>query len=238
MKFNGKTLSVAAEFTGGGGGDSYYDEFWDEVQENGNRTKYDFGFCHSTWSDAIFKPKYNMQPTSASYMFTQSKITDLQAALDRAGVTLDFSLVPSASMTRLFDSSSITRIGVVNLTGAGLINTFFANATELQTIEELVLSEANTFGTKMFENCAKLANVTISGTIADTLDMSVCPLTPDSMKSVILHLKDLSDSGEANTKTIKFSDICWDELATDSISPVEDMSWKAYVTDYLSWKTE
>ena len=225
MKFNGKTLSVAAEFTATGYLDSYYDEFWDSVQENGTRTEYNYSFCHTTWTDAIFKPKYNMQPTKASYMFTQSRITDLQAALDRAGVTLDFSKLTSAHMTRSFDGSDITRIGVVNLADAGLINTFFAGATELKTIDKLVLSESNTLGAKMFENCTKLENITIDGTIADSLDMSMCPLSVDSMKSVISHLKNIL--GFDYTRTIKLSQDCWQKLDAAGGQPYGD-SWAAY----------
>lgn len=183
-----------------GGDNSYYDEVWDNIQSNGTITNYDRYFASASWNDVTFKPKYDMILSSASYMFQYSQITDLVVAM--GGKTIDFSNVPSYSMTRPFDSSTITRVGVVNVANAGLLNTFFGNATELHTIDKLVLSASNTYGTKLFEYCSKLANITIEGTIANALNMSACPLTTESVQSIIDHLADLTG---ATTKTLTLS---------------------------------
>ena len=42
-------------------------QFWDVYQESGVRTNYGYSFAR--WSKEAFKPKYDMQPTDATYMF-------------------------------------------------------------------------------------------------------------------------------------------------------------------------
>lgn len=236
MKFNGKTLSVAADFTGGGA-DPYYHEFWDEVQDNGTRTDYTYGFCHTSWTDAIFKPKYDIVPSRASYMFTQTGITDLQAALDRAGVRLDFSEVQGNYITRPFDGSKITRVGVVDIAHVtATINTFFANAAELITIELLRVDAdgATKFGANMFQGCAKLQDITIDGMLDTDIDLSMCPLlTVESLKSIILHLKSIGDY----SRTIKLAQDCWQRLDAAGGQPDGD-NWLEYVENYLCWNGE
>ena len=233
MKFNGKTLSVAAEFSGGG--EAYYDEFWDVVQENGERTDYSYGFCHSTWTDAIFRPKYDIKPKQANYMFTQSAITDLQAALDRAGVVLDFSGVGNLYITRVFDGSKITRVGTIDISHVTQTNTFFAGANALQTIDLLRVAAdgATQFGANMFQGCTKLENITIDGMLDTNIDLSMCPLSVDSMKSIILHLK----SSGGDERTIKLSQDCWQKLDAAGGQPDGD-SWSEYVEAYLGWTAE
>ena len=183
-----------------GSDNSYYNDVWDSIQTNGTRTNYDRWFASLSWNDVTFKPKYDMILSSASYMFQYSQITDLVVAM--GGKTIDFSNVPSYSMTRPFDSSAITHIGVVNVSNAGLLNTLFGNATELHTIDKLVVSASNTYGTKMFEFCSKLENIIIEGTIGNAFNMSACPLTTASVQSIIDHLADLTG---ATTKTLTLS---------------------------------
>ena len=225
----------------GGGGDSYYDEFWDSVQQNGSRTGYVYGFAGESWTDDTFKPKYNIEVSQVNYMFYYSKITDLQAALERAGVVLDLSNLSVSFMIRPFDSSQITRVGEVNLAHVtGAINTFFANATKLVTIDNLILSSSNTFGSNMFQNCEALANITIQGEIAKTINFQWCTsLTVDSMKSIILALKDFDGNGGtvegAWTQTITFPDECWTALEADGTRAPNGENWKSYVENKLAW---
>ena len=49
--------------TAQGGADS---AFWDVYQQNGVRTSYDGAFGGEGWTTEIFKPKYNINPTSAA----------------------------------------------------------------------------------------------------------------------------------------------------------------------------
>lgn len=60
-----------------GGGDGYYDLFWDIYQESGNRTFYNSAFNNKYWCDAIYSPKYPFKSvTNGNTMFEGSIITD------------------------------------------------------------------------------------------------------------------------------------------------------------------
>ena len=192
---------------GGGGGDNidYYDVFWDACQDEGKRTIYQYLFVGEGWTNKNFKPKYDIVPSRANYMFQYAGITDLQDALEKAGVVLDFSEVSGNYITRPFANSTISRVGVIDLSHVtASINTFFTGASELVTVGLWKLSEngTNTFGKDIFQSCAKLANITIDGVINADLNMSACPLTTTSVQSIIDHLKDLTGT---TTKTLTLS---------------------------------
>lgn len=164
--------------------------FWDELQEKGARTDYYYGFAGHLWTDETFRPKYPIRLTRANYLFVHSLVTDI------SGVEIDFSgLTDNADCARVFDYSKITRVGTVDLSNAaGTFNTFFgyntAGTSQLETIGKLVLpaTEVAVFGPYFFQNCDKLKNITFEGVISNNLDMSACPLTAESVKSVIDHL--------------------------------------------------
>lgn len=172
------------------GYDAGKDSFWDTLQEKGTRTDYYYGFAGHLWTDETFKPKYPIRPSYAGYMFNNSLITDL------SGVELDFSsIVSNAQCPRVFELSRIEKVGTVDLSNAaGLLNTFFgyntAGASQLVTIGLLKLPAdgTNIFGPNFFQNCDKLENITIEGVIGGDLDMSACPLSAQSVESVIDHL--------------------------------------------------
>lgn len=180
----------AAGQTAGGGGTG--EDFWDVFQENGTRTNYEQCFNGDWWTQGRFNPKYPIVIQRCNYMFQQSAITDL------SGVTIDFSKkTDNTYSTRPFDQSDIVTIGTIDLSNIdGILNTIFAFqiATDvyLETIQKLILSDTNTFGANFFQNCVKLKNITIEGTIGNDLNMSACPLTTESVQSVIEHLKDLT----------------------------------------------
>lgn len=191
---------AAGKAAGGGGGE----DFWDVYQENGNRTIYYQGFVGPWWTDERFNPKHPITPTSCTYMFQNSTITDV------SGVNIDFGgMVSNSYATRPFDGSSITKVGTVDLSNAaGTFNTFFAYSTagssKLAYIEKLILPAPNIaiFGTNFFQNCSSLTDITIEGTINCNLNMSACPLTTESVQSIIDALSDLNG---ASTKTLTLS---------------------------------
>lgn len=64
-----------------------WNSFWDNYQQNGNRTNYYAAFNGSGWNNETFKPKYDMKPTTAYMMFRETGITNLA----NCGVKFDFS---------------------------------------------------------------------------------------------------------------------------------------------------
>ena len=60
-----------------GGGDNYYDTFWDAFQSNGNRVHHNYAFAGAGWDNTTYNPKYPFKKiTYANYMFFQSNITN------------------------------------------------------------------------------------------------------------------------------------------------------------------
>lgn len=180
-------------------------DFWDVFQENGNRTNYTQCFNGPWWTDETFKPKHTIKPQKCTYMFQGSQITNV------SNFMIDFSeKTNSNDTTRPFDESAIKTIGTINLSNiSGSLNTFFAygneNNSNLVTIQNLILSDKNTFGGNFFQNCVKLENITISGKINATLSIKYSELlTKSSIKSI---LGALSENGsgkvlELNTKAV------------------------------------
>lgn len=168
---------------------SEYDRLWDSLQQNGKKTDYEGGFC-GVWNDETFKPKYDMRPVNANTMFEHCDITDLKAAVERAGVTLDFSKVSYGRLTQMFQSSQITRVGVIDTTGSAnfTINYMFYGAQKLREVEELVITDDGNqqFGaTNTFAYCTALKEIRIRGTLGCSLSFQWCPLSRDSIVSIV-----------------------------------------------------
>lgn len=82
-----------------GGGDDWYNTFWDVYQMKGKRTSYIGAFNYTGWHDSIFCPKYDIIPTNnCSTMFNYSNILDIKGCLESAGVIFD------TSKCTIFDS--------------------------------------------------------------------------------------------------------------------------------------
>lgn len=215
-------------------------DLWDLLQDYGNRTDYTYGFAGHLWTNKTFKPKYTIRPTEAGRMFMYSLMTDI------SGVDIDFSGA-TGNIIRPFDASSITKVGTVDLSNVkGTSNTFFGytegNPSKLETIGLLIIPAdgSMTMGSNFFQNCSALANITISGQIATSINMQWCTsLTVDSMKSIILALKDFDGNGGtiegAWTQTITFPDECWTALEADGTFAPNGENWKSYVENKLAW---
>ena len=159
--------------------------FWDAYQQNGNRTEYNYAFANYLWTKETFRPKYNIAPTVANYMFQFNAIGgDLVEILEDLGIVLDFS--NTTGMTNVFAGSKFTRIGEIDTRSISGLTSCFANATLLETIDKLKVREALRFATT-FAGCTNLKNLTIEGTIAQNgFDVSSCTkLSKASIESII-----------------------------------------------------
>ena len=179
---------------------SAYDEFWDEYQQYGAGRPFNMMFASAGWNDKTFKPKYSMKYTSgANSMFYNSRITDLQAILERQGVTIDFSLC--GSFANMLYDSTITHIGEVSTVSAGGLTSIFNGATKLVTVDLLKL---NTKGSQSFsnsfDNCTSLVNIKIEGVIGNTINFQYSPLSKASIESIITAL---STTASGKTLTLK-----------------------------------
>lgn len=211
-----------------GGGDSWYDAFWDEYQLNGARVKYDYGFTGSGWNTNIFKPKYDIKPTDASYMFygASGLRIDLAEYLEALDIDLDFSNCINFSW--LIYGSSIKRLGVIDMRKVNTnnnANSVFrqGGADNLETIDKVIVSEKYPLGNNSFTNCTKLKDITIEGNITGNFAIgSSSKLTDDSVNSIINALADLTGT---TAKTITFNTTVKNNLTEEQIATITSKNW-------------
>lgn len=194
------TIDTYAEKIGeiSGGGDNYYDTFWDNFQDYGNRVEYDRAF-YKGWNDNTFAPKYDIQPTNAQEMFYGCQITDIKGICENRGITLDFS--KATNTVSLFYTSAVTKVGTIDLSSAASGNQIFYKCTDLESVDLIVCLAKHTFN-NTFANCGKLKEIRFSGEIGAKLTLAHSSLlSSDSVQSIIDHLADLT-GGTAQTLTL------------------------------------
>ena len=180
------------------GGDNYYDEFWDEVQNNGKTFNYNYAFAGSSWNDKTFKPKYDIlvEFNQGYLMFQNSNITDLEKAL--GDKKLDVSMAGSS----VFNGAA-KMVTIPEVTATQGINSWFRGCGSLQTIRKITLPEI-LIGTPFYNSfmgCSKLTNITFEGVIGVNISFDASPLlSAESIDNIINCLKDLT-GGTAQTLT-------------------------------------
>lgn len=205
-----------------------YDIFWDAYQNGGNRTVYNHAFRYSCWNNTNFKPKYNIVPESLDYGFALCDVADLSVLLQKQGVVLDTS--KCTSMTAAFQGSPnlkrVPKLDLSSITENKAIN-LFNTCQKLAEIEELVFSSAITNAGSMFNWCSALKKIKISGTIAVTIDLKHCPLTAESLASVVEHLSSATSGKNATFLTSAVNNADW--------STTEYDGWDALIATKPNW---
>lgn len=181
-----------------------YDTFWDIFQQNGNRTDYLYGFSGIGWNRNTFMPKYDMYPTSINTGFhslnrsdNDWETFDMVEHLANLGVVLDTS--QCTNLTAAFMWMRTARLGVIDCRACNSdLNNTFAQG-KIKTIDKLILKEENTFP-NTFTKQAELTNITIEGTIGNSIDFQYSTkLTKASIESII---NALSDTASGKTLTL------------------------------------
>lgn len=163
---------------------SQYDEFWDGFMNNGTRTSFPYAFAY--WSDKIFYPKYDIRPTNANSMFTNSSISNIKQRLIDCGVVLDTSKVQN--FTQMFGyMTNLTHLPVIDARLATTMYLTFVNCNKLVQVEKIILSEnSGDIFAQTFDNCTSLVDITFEGVIGGTIRLwQSTKLSKASITSVI-----------------------------------------------------
>ena len=234
---------MASRISAISGGDSYYDTFWDNYQQNGSRTHYIYGFAGLGWNANNFKPKYNMTPQYATAMFRQfSYPIDLVSYLESLGITLDFS--QSLYCDSLFYASQINHVGVIdasNCTNGGIAEMFAYNS-KIETVDKLIVKPTLYFS-NTFNSATGLKNITFEGEIGENINFVSCKkLSRDSMDSIRDHL---SDSVTGKTCTFSQVAVYWggfehsitppDLIPGVDAGPIDESEWVAWKSVKPNW---
>ena len=186
-----------------------------------------------------FKPKYNIIPANVGSMFYQSGITDLEAALNNAGVRFDASNV--TNFQNMFYYSDLTVIPELDCRGcANTASPFVSmfNYSDIHTIRKLILpSNGIQEFSNTFSNCKSLQKITIEGVIGRNISFASCSkLETRSLFSIIQHLKDYSeDTTNKGKYTLTLNDSSKALLARQGATSVFDgKTYDAYIAD-IGW---
>lgn len=206
-----------------------YDSFWDEYQDYGKRTSYtmyDGTFAGKYWTDALFRPKYSIKPSTAYMMFRSTAITDLT----REDISLDFS--ECTDMQYTFAYAALLKVPPIDMSSATTTTSTFSyyKGTDLS-----IIASANTiFAPTTFDYVENLKNLVIEGIVATAFNVKRSKnLTRDSIVSIINAL-----STTTTGLTVTFSKEAVDnafataEGAADGSTSAE---WLALVATRSNW---
>jgi len=212
-----------------------HEDFWNCHQDFGNRRLYSFAFAGEGWDSRTFAPVYPLIVEFGYSMFRScGEIDDFVAILNFRGVYMDTS--KARSLEHAFGWSGIKHLGVIDTNTLDDLYHVFSQASKLETVDELKLRQygGQTFNST-FLNCTSLKNITISGKINKSINFLWSPLTVDSMKSIIEHLTEFSETAYYAWKnTLTFSDACWEALEASGPAP-DGGTWRDYVMYTLRW---
>ena len=209
-----------------------YDTFWDAYQQKGRRTSYINGFHGAGWTDDNFRPKYDIVVSgSGGWMFSYTKISSLgDVKLDLSGCT---------KVTDMFISTAFVELPALDVSKAADLNTMFAFSSSLKKVGTLKLGTNQTF-VNTFQKCSSLKEISFSGEISRSIDFSACPLTPESMINIIMHLAFYKDTENQYKYTVKFSESCWEAMENSDYDVTEYNGsvacWQDYCA-YNGWNT-
>lgn len=167
------------------GKDEAYRIIWDDIQNKGSRINYQNAF-YEMGTDA-FRPLYDITIKQCTSMFQYSSIPgSLTDILAERGIKMVWR--SDATGNTSFYGSKFTQIPPI--IAPTTLNYFFCGCTELETIDGIDMSRIPATSTSAFSNtyynCTSLKNLIIIGDIKPSgMDVSVCPLTHDSLMSII-----------------------------------------------------
>lgn len=117
----------------------------------------------------------------------------------------------------MFYYAWINEVGIIDTRAASSINSIFNCANRLITVEKLILKEdgSQTLNSA-FTKATQLKNIVIEGVIGNSINVSPCPLSKDSIISIINALSSTA-SGQIATfqtsaKEAAFTESEWETL--------------------------
>ena len=196
-----------------------YDAFWDNFQQNGKRVNYYNGFSGYGWNETIFLPKYDIKPTNVAYglfMYNRSNV-DLVELAEKQGIVIDTS--KATSLQYAFASTKFTRLGVIDATNTTNCIRAFEGNDYLTTIDKIILKDTGTTSlSNAFNGSGVLKEVRFEGVIGISVSFSACPLTKESILSIINHLSDTSSSQTLTLKSSAVGAVDWSDTVIDDVT--------------------
>jgi hypothetical protein len=153
-----------------GSEDSFYDDFWDAYQQNGEMTDYNTKFASGRFSSKSFYPKYDIRPTKSAYSMMSSfpDELDLIQRLKDCGIVLD--TTGCSTVSNMFAYSKyITTVPTIDASNSTSIQEMFSVCSKLHTVEKLIVSSKITNAWNTFNGCTQLKNIIFEGEIVASI---------------------------------------------------------------------
>ena len=236
--------------------------WWDCITKKGERISCIRTFAATNVGDieGIEKMPYPLVLTGqCDYMFHEYMGKKLlpKHLLDLTGIknTYDNATVIYAVFARWTSKNAGTTEGVIpdyGIPAMSYYTQFCYTSSAVETIEVIRCHE-NTQFSSTFNGASNLKNITFEGVIGTNISFSSSPLTVESMKSIITHLKNyigltddsgnslemkytltLKDTCRTNLETAEFTDEDKSILQENGIIFTDETSWISVIGD-LKW---
>ena len=185
------------------GKQAYNDEWWDSyLSGRGGSTAMMFAFW-SKYMTPFFRPTRDIVIHNGQQTFYWCKcLDDIPALCKERGFSFDWSNL--FQMPRMYEYSSVTHIGEQPTGSSSSLQQVFYDCNKLTDIDKLILkSDGSQTFDKTFYGCTVLENITIEGTIGESISFLWSDnLTHDSLMSIINALKDYSADTSGTTYTL------------------------------------
>lgn len=217
------------------GKQSEYDRFWDEYQNKGKQMNWGaYAFAGLWWNNMTFNPKYDIitGKGDASGYFMINGVTNLRDKIDRRGLKLDLTRGTTVIGSFFRQSQSVESPDFDSGNCTRMVDVFY-EATKMHTIPRFNMTSC-TNANNAFYKASALRNITFEGTIPVSISFSYSPLTVESMKSIITHLKNYAGTDKEFTCKVTFSSACLTALEAEGATSPNGNNWLDYMTD-LGW---
>ena len=188
------------------GENSFYDEFWDAFQQNGERIDYTQAFYH--WGAEYIRPKYKVIPKDGRVPqiatvsgYTAKYYSLIHSCPNVKKIEKEYFDLSQYYNAESYNSQSIygnyytfannpnlEEIEDVGMQPYAYYNTF-RWCPKLHTIEVVRSNEKTIFDQQVFHSCHSLKNIKIEGVITSNISFYQSPnLSRESIESIVNHL--------------------------------------------------
>lgn len=215
---------------------SEYDAFWDGIQNSGNRERYEYAFVD--WDVEYIRPKYKVVPNSSSrnlnLFYNNSKLKKIESKyFDFSNHRPNIAAGVNGNYLTFANCPNLEEIEDVGINGGGYYSTYSSNQ-KLKKIAVMRCVEGGAYS-EPFRGCESLTDIIIEGVISTNFPIRQSPLTVESLKSIITHLKDYSGTDKEYTYTVTFKATAFAELEAEGTTSPHGNTWAKYIDD-LKWK--
>jgi hypothetical protein len=191
-----------------------YDAFWDNYQQNGNRTEYMYGFAGICWNSEKYKPKYpivlnhrsEFRNSNGMFFLFDRELTKPPIEIHEGDIDFSGNIY---TMNQMFQNANVAvvEMNAIPAILKSMTQTFamtdMNGGHRLHTIK-IGVREETTYDVNTFRSVA-LTNVSFveGSVIGQNISFQYCDkLTKDSLLNIINVLKDYSGTTTTRTLTL------------------------------------